>query len=370
MQSTLRHSWHVRRLQDLPLQGAPVIVQLRTGRWRCRNEECGQKTFVEKLTGAAAFARRTRRVGGFVGLFGHAAGGRVRERLLRRLGMAASDTTILRQLKRHALANGDANPLRAVAIDDWSQRKGFNYGTIIIDLERRTVIDVLGTRSAERTAEWLKQRPEIEVVSRDRCGLYAQGIRQGAPQARQVADRFHLLQNLRDCIERQMTAVSRCVGRSWLPPNPGDREEASRRARRVARQALFDRAKQLHASGKTFGDIGEELGIGPRTVAKWIKTDVLPHRRRVALAPISPLYFQDFLARRWADGDRVGRLCFTIFGIAATRGAFLIWSAFCPHGDGPTGPRHASGRSLLRRPAQSTQRQAGRSRRSSPLRYA
>jgi hypothetical protein len=231
-------------------------------------------------------------------------------RLLRRFGMEASDTTVLRQLKRRPRANGGANPLRVVAIDDWSQRKGFNYGTIIVDLERRTVVDVLGTRSAEETAEWLEQRPEIEIVSRDRCGLYAQGIRQGPPQARQVADRFHLLQNLRDCIERQMTAVSHCVGRSQLPSASGDRGEAPRRARRATRQASFDRAKQLHVSGKTFGAIAEELGIGPRTVAKWINTDVLPHRRRMALTLSSPFYFQDFLARRWAEGDRVGRRLF------------------------------------------------------------
>ena len=112
------------------------------------------------------------------------------------------------------------------------------YGTIIVDLERRTVADVLESRSAKETAEWLKQHPGIEVVSRDRCGLYAQGIRQGAPQARQVADRFHVLQNLRESIERQMTDVSRFAGRAKLPPVPGDRQEALRGARGRARQAL------------------------------------------------------------------------------------------------------------------------------------
>ncbi len=79
---------------------------------------------------------------------------------------------------------------------------------------------MLGTRSVKETADWLERRPEIEIVSRDRCGLYAQGIRQGAPQARQVADRFHLLQNLRESIERQMTAVSCFAGRSRLPSVP------------------------------------------------------------------------------------------------------------------------------------------------------
>jgi hypothetical protein len=136
------------------------------------------------------------------------------EMLLARLAMPVSDNAILRQLKRHVRERADLAPLGAIAIDD---------------LERRTVADVLETRSAKETADWLAQRPEIEIVSRDRCGLYAQGIRQGAPQARQVADRFHLLQNLREAIERQMTAVCCFGGRSRLPPAPGDRQSVLRR---------------------------------------------------------------------------------------------------------------------------------------------
>jgi transposase len=91
--------------------------------------------------------------------------------------------------------------------------QGCAYGTIVVDLERREVVDVLPDRSAAETAEWFSQHPEIEIVSRDRCGLYAQGAREGAPQARQVADRFHLLQNLRETIETQLTRA----GRAWMP---------------------------------------------------------------------------------------------------------------------------------------------------------
>src|SRR5580693_5231557 len=83
-------------------------------------------------------------------------------------------------------------------------RKGANYGTIIVDLERRQVVDLLADRSAATTASWFKDHPDVEVVSRDRAGLYAEAGRQGAPQARQVADRFHLLQNFRETVERQL----------------------------------------------------------------------------------------------------------------------------------------------------------------------
>jgi transposase len=309
--STSRHDWHRRRLQDLPVQGTPLVLDLRLGRWRCLNERCNRKTFVERLPSVAApMARRTVRVAEIVRLFGHAAGGLPSERLLARLAMPISDNAILRQLKRHVRERADSAPLRVIAIDDWSWRKGFTYGTIIVDLERRTVADVLETRSAKETANWLARRPEIEIVSRDRCGLYAQGIRQGAPQARQVADRFHLLQNLREAIERQMTAVSCFGGRSRLPPAPGDLQLVLRRRNRDAREQMFGQAKALHASGKSCVAIAAEIGIGRGTIAKWVEADSLPDRRRVTLKPSSPLYFQEFLARRWAEGDKIGRRLF------------------------------------------------------------
>ena len=99
----------------------------------------------------------------------------------------------------------EAATVRVVGIDDWAWQKGLRYGTIMVDLERHEVVDVLSDRSADATGRWLEQHPGIEIVSRDRCGLYAEGARQGAPQAQQVADRFHLRQNLRRTIEQQLT---------------------------------------------------------------------------------------------------------------------------------------------------------------------
>ena len=98
------------------------------------NEGCARKTFVERLTTAFPFARKTQRVADLVRLFGHAAGGRTSEKLLARLSLPVSDNSILRQLKRHASERRRDVPLRAIAIDDWSWRKGFSYGTIIVDL--------------------------------------------------------------------------------------------------------------------------------------------------------------------------------------------------------------------------------------------
>lgn len=103
---------------------------------------------------------------------------------MKRLGMPISDDSILRQLKRHAAALSAKQAVRVAGIDDWAWRKGYSYGTIVVDLERRKFVDVLQECSAAETANWLSEHPEIEIVSRDRCGLYAQGAREGAPQAR------------------------------------------------------------------------------------------------------------------------------------------------------------------------------------------
>ena len=130
------------------------------------------------------------------------------------------DTTILRSLKGHARVSSVNGAVRVAGIDDWAWRKGASYGTIIVDLERRRVVDVLADRSAETTAGWLKKHPGVEVVSRDRAGIYAEAARQGAPQARQVADRFHLVQNFRESVERQLGLFEAPIPESQVKGSP------------------------------------------------------------------------------------------------------------------------------------------------------
>ncbi len=228
-----------------------------------------------------------------------------------RLGLPVSDSTILRQLKRHAAARAPA-AVRVLGIDDWSWRKGVSYGTVLVDLERRQVVGVLPDRSAQGTARWLERRPGVEIISRDRCGLYAQGALRGAPQARQVADRFHLLQNLRTCIESHMSSVSRHHGRSLMPALHGvtDAREAARQAQRDTRKAMFERVQHLRAEGKTMRAIAAQTGVGWRTVTKWVRSGCLRDRNRTAAGPRSPRQFQDYLRQRWAEGCTHGRYLF------------------------------------------------------------
>lgn len=175
-----RHGWSYRSLQDLPIQGNEVTVRLRLSRWRCTYRQCERQTFTDAIPEIASpYARRTTRVAKLVGLLVHGTGGRPGERLMNQLGMPVSDDTILRHLKRMASQIDDEPPARIIGIDDWSWRKSWRYGTIIVDLERRKLLDILEDRSVTTVARWLKRYPSIDVVSRDRCGLYTQAAREG-----------------------------------------------------------------------------------------------------------------------------------------------------------------------------------------------
>jgi transposase len=322
-----QHGWHRRDLQDLPVQGLVVTLKLRVIRWRCRNAACERQTFVDQLPEITSrHARRTCRAADIVRLLGHGVGGLPGERLMNRLGMPVSDDTILRLLKLQASKRGATTTVRVAGIDDWSWRKGRTYGTIVVDLERRQVVDVLPDRSTAGTAQWLGQRPKIEIISRDRGGLYAQGAREGALQARQIADRFHLLQNLRETIEAQLSRADRSTGRALLSASADDDESKAATARgsegrrevaehrsltkqahRRSRQAIFDQIRSLRDAGSSIGDIARETGFGPRSIRKWLKFSAPPERRPTAPKPCSPSYFLDYLSRRWAEGCVRGR---------------------------------------------------------------
>jgi transposase len=144
-----------------------------------------------------------------VGLVGYALGGLPGERLLNRLGIKSSDDTVLRRVKGRR--RGAIQPaVRVLSVDDWAWRKKQRYGTILMDLERSQVIDLLAERSAESFARWLASHPEVEVITRDRSSLYADGGRRGASSAVQITDRYHLVSNLSEAVQHDIQQLSRC----------------------------------------------------------------------------------------------------------------------------------------------------------------
>lgn len=200
-QKTARlHSSYLRTLADLPWGGRSVRLSLRVRRFRCTDAGCPRRIFAERLPSVVEpYARKTTRLHEILELFGFALGGEGGARLLERLGMKASPSALLRYVRGSPEV---AHPQpRVVRIDDWAFRRGGRYGTMIVDLERHEVIDLLEDRQAGEVRAWLERHPQIRVVARDRGGAYAGAATKGAPQAMQVADRWHLVHNLVGALE-------------------------------------------------------------------------------------------------------------------------------------------------------------------------
>ena len=185
------HSRYQRHSADLPSLGRRVRVGLRVRRFYCRNARCARRTFAEQLPELVVpYARRTRRLGEAQGRVGVALGGEAATRLLEHLAMPASADTVLCLVRRLPLPEPESP--RVVAVDDWAVCKGRTYGTIVVDLERRRVVDLLPDRTSPTVAAWLQQRPGVEVVARDRSTEYARAAAIGAPKAVQVTDRWRV----------------------------------------------------------------------------------------------------------------------------------------------------------------------------------
>jgi len=249
------------------------------------------------------------------------------------MGMATSPDTLLRRVKR--LKNEPPEPPRVVGIDDWAWRKGQRYGTIVVDLERSDVIDLLPDRDADTVAAWLTAHPGVEVVSRDRSATYAQAATEGAPQAGQVADRWHLLKNLREAVEqvleRHSAAINGAIKIPEAPPGP-DRDATApqtnaavpaaepplpgppvepvptsprlqaKRAKRRHLAERFDQVHELDKRGYPAARIARELGLSRRSVFRYLRRETCPawHLRGSQRSPLDG--YREWIDARIAEG--------------------------------------------------------------------
>jgi transposase len=319
------HSGYTRSPADLPCGGVPVRLELHTRRFHCDNGRCPRRIFTERLPGVLqAYARRTLRLGQALATIAHALGGKAGARLADRLGMGASRDTLLRRLQE--AAPPEAGVPRVLGVDDWAKRKGQEYGTILVDLERRCVVDLLPDRQAETLATWLQEHPGVEIIARDRGGAYAQGARAGAPQAIQVADRFHLLKNLADALGEVLGGEPAALGEAAQEPpapaadasspppaaaslNPAPASDRrSRREReqsaqaRDRRRALYDEVLRLQQAGLPARQIAARLGISRTTVGKYLHGGSFPERKTRATPPGRVAPYAAYLRRRWDEG--------------------------------------------------------------------
>ena len=301
------HSRYRRRLIDLPAHGRIVEINVETRRFRCVGTGCRRRIFVQRLGDAVALpsARRTMRMDGIVHRLGLALGGRPGHNLASRLAIPVSKDTLLRTVRRRAARPRE--PLRAVGIDDWAWRKGCQYGTVICDLERRRIVALLPDRAGGTSAAWLRDHPSIEFIARDRGASYGDAASKGAPQAVQIADRWHLFENASasflDVVRQNMHAIRKSSATDDIDPALLSCAERKRWENFQHRKKTVDAVLRLLEQGTPLKQITRRLNLARQTVRRIARGGGLEvFRSRVSI--LEP--YAETLDALWTGGCRNG----------------------------------------------------------------
>ena len=309
------HSRYQRFPDDLPWQGVPVTLKLSVRRFFCRNASCKRRIFCERFDNVLTpYARQTLRLDETLQALGFGLGGEAGTRTGRLLGILSSADTLLRRVRQSRIPAVEAP--RVIGVDDWAYCKGQRYGTLIVDLERHTPIDLLQDREADTLTTWLKAHPGIEVIARDRAAAYADAAHRGAPQAVQVADRWHLLNNLQEAAQRFLTQHSNVLKQAGDKTREAQGEAApfawgsllasaeltQRQENRAKRERLMQEILRLQRQGFSQRRIASELGVSRSCVVAYLQEGVPNDTRMQRGSRLDP--FIPYLHRRWLEGCR------------------------------------------------------------------
>lgn len=299
------HSYYTRSPQDLPVSGRIVQLVLQVRRFRCQNRQCHRQTFAERFPDLPVSARQTSRLGAILESIAVVLSGQAGSRLTEQLAMPISATSLLRRAKK-ATALSRPTP-RVLGVDDFAFRRGRTYGTLLLDLETHQPVDLLEDRSAETFAEWLRQHPGVEIISRDRSKDYQRGATDGAPQAQQVIDRWHVLKNLREAVERFLNRTQiqhNAQATKQLRQKRTSGELTRREGSRQRRLALYHQVIALQKQGGTISGIARQLQIGKQTVRKFIAAKSFPEwsKAQQTRSAIDP--YREALKQLWDQGYR------------------------------------------------------------------
>lgn len=305
-QSRRRHSGYERKLADGAVAGRRVRIELMIRRLFCDNADCPRLTFAEQVEGLTVrYGRRTPLLGRLLEAISVVLAGRPGARLAALLPTSVSRTTMLRLLM--GLPDPPVGTPRVLDIDDFALKRGQVYGSILVNCETGEPVDVLQDREADTAAAWLRDHPGIEIICRDRAGAYASAAQAAAPDATQVADRFHVWKNLCEAVEKGVAAHRSCVTASAGDPIPAPDADtdvvlpeglraATVRQRYADVHALFDR-------GVGVSRIADQLGLDRKTVRRYAHATAVEHMLvtpRLGRRALSP--YVAYLNQRWNDG--------------------------------------------------------------------
>jgi transposase len=308
------HSSYVRKPRDLPIQGRCVRLRVIVRRWRCLNRACARETFCESFKGLVRrHAQRTERMTKFMERFVLEASSDTAAHLLKVTGMEVSARTLLRVVDHGEVHTPTP---KVLGVDDFALRRGRTYGTLLVDMETGKPIDVLLGRNRVPLQEWLKRHPGIEIVVRDRASAYADAVKGGAPEAIQVADRFHLVKNVSDVfkevVDRQSWVMAKptplpvciCEPAPALPPAPAKRMTREQQKRAAAAGRLLRRYEEVHrlrSNGMSIPEIRNLTGLARQTIYTYLASSEVPNRAvSRAASKLDP--FVEYVAERWQAG--------------------------------------------------------------------
>ncbi|WP_231591251.1 ISL3 family transposase [Saccharothrix sp. ST-888] len=310
------HSRYVRHLADVALGGRPLRIDLSVRRLYCENSACPKVTFAEQVPGLTVrYQRRTPLLQHLVEAVGVVLAGRGGARMLRVLNVALSRCTVLSQLMRAPLP-----PLvtpRVLGVDDFALY-GDTYGTLLVDATTRLPLTLWEGRDAEQLSRWLRRHPGVEIACRDGSLTYRQGIADGAPDAVQVSDRFHLWQGLSRRVQEVAAAHRGCLPATLPVPDPAgpepaeavgaDSEPVDSPAGRHARR-LFEAVHALTDAGRPYSAAARELGLDRRTVRKYARARTWHEvMRRAPRRPSTLDPYLDYLQQRWDEGEHNAKI--------------------------------------------------------------
>jgi len=318
--STHVHSHYLRTVRDLPMSDWTVSLVLQVRRFHCRQPDCPQKTFVERLPDLVPYrAQRTVRFTRRLHVLALASSGEAGARVAAKTKLPTSPDTLLR-IMRAVPPPATVTP-RVLGVDDFALRKGHVYGSILVDLEKRQPIDLLPDRTAATFTAGLVAHPGIEVIARDRSPEYARGATVGAPAALQVADRWHILKNHREALERMLNRLhaeltclpERASTAEPVVPDPAPGRVRRLRPRSVGEQAVphaarerrlqrYQQVQTLAAQGMPILQIATQLRMSRATVPAFAVAAVFPERAANRAQPSRLDPYLVILQARWQAG--------------------------------------------------------------------